>query len=151
MIGPKRRKVEIRFKKLSEKAVVPKYAHQHDGAMDLTATSMKENFSAIDNKLGYIEYGTDLALEIPPGYVGLIFPRSSVSNTSMSLANAVGVVDSGYLGEIKIRMRYGAFNYKAGDRVAQLMIIERPCVTLVEVDDFEYTERGAGGFGSTGA
>lgn len=143
--------MEIRFKKLSDKAVTPSYAHQHDAALDLTATSMKENFSAIDDKHGYIEYGTDLAVEIPPGMVGLIFPRSSISNTSMSLANAVGVVDSGYQGEVKIRMRYGSFNYKVGDRVAQLMVIERPAITMVEVDDFETTERGSGGFGSTGA
>ena len=144
-------RVEIKIKKLSEKAVIPSYAHQHDGGMDITATSMKENFSAIDQKHGYIEYGTDLAIEIPPGYMGLIFPRSSISNTSMSLANSIGLIDSAYRGEIKIRMRYGAFNYKTGDRIAQLVIMPRPCISLVEVDELDDTERGSGGFGSSGS
>lgn len=143
--------MEIKIKKLRQDAVVPKYAHQHDACVDLTAVSMEEKPSHIDNKLGYIEYGTGLAIDIPPDYVGLVFPRSSISNTSMSLANAVGVIDSGYRGEVKIRMRYGAFNYKVGDRVAQLMVIPRPSVMFIEVEELDDTERSDGGFGSSGA
>lgn len=140
--------MEVKIKKLDDKAVIPSYAHNHDGAMDLTATSMN-----ITDK--YIEYGTGLAMEIPAGFVGLIFPRSSISKKDLTLANSVGVIDAQYRGEIKLRFRddsVGLFfdYYGVGDRIGQIMIIPRPSVSFKEVEELEYTTRGSGGWGSTG-
>lgn len=140
--------MEVKIKKLNQKAVIPGYAHQHDGCMDLTATSM-----SITDK--YIEYGTGLAMEIPAGFVGLVFPRSSISKKDLSLANSVGVIDAQYRGEIKLRFRDSEVNfiydyYGVGDRVGQIMIIPRPSVTFTQVEELEDTARGNGGFGSSG-
>ena len=115
--------------------------------LDLVAISLKKS-------AGFYEYGTGLAMEIPEGYVGLIFPRSSISKTDHYLRNSVGVVDSGYRGEIKIRMStplLGGVEYKEGDRVAQLIIMKLPWVNLQEVEELSDTDRGDGGFGSTGS
>jgi dUTP pyrophosphatase len=78
----------IKIKKLHPDAVIPKYAHATDAGLDLVAISKKVD----DN--GNIEYDTGLAIEIPDGHVGLIFPRSSISKIDLSLSNAVGVIDS---------------------------------------------------------
>ena len=141
--------MQVKITKVKEGAVVPSYAKQGDAGLDLTAIS-----EVIDQTgdYGYIEYGTGLAIEIPEGYVGLLFPRSSISKTGMILANSVGVVDSGYRGEIKFRFKYisGTAKYNVGERVGQLVILPYPQIELVEVDDLESTERGEGSFGSTG-
>jgi dUTP pyrophosphatase len=83
--------IEVNVKKLVENAVIPTYAQDGDAGMDLTATSI----NVVETPdFGYIEYGTGLAFEIPKGFVGLLYPRSSVSKTGLILANSVGVVDS---------------------------------------------------------
>ena len=87
--------MDIKVKRLTEKAVIPAYQKPGDAGLDLTCTS-------VSIKEGKIIYGTDLAIEIPEGYVGLIFPRSSIHKFQLSLANSVGVIDSGYRGEIKV-------------------------------------------------
>ena len=106
--------IKLKFKKLDNRAKIPNYAKKGDAGIDLVATTTMSN--------GYfIEYGTDLAMEIPEGYVGYIFPRSSISKTDHYLRNSVGVIDSGYRGEIKIRMSIpalGAKQYKNGDKIA---------------------------------
>jgi dUTP pyrophosphatase len=117
--------------------------------MDLTAISMEKDSH------GNVVYGTGLAIEIPQGYVGLIFPRSSNSKTDLYLTNHVGVIDSGYRGEIMFKFRanpslINARIHRLGDRVGQLIIIPYPQVTLVESAELSDTERGEGGFGSTG-
>jgi len=92
-------------------------------------------------------------MELPHGYVGLLFPRSSISKTDHYLRNSVGVIDSGYRGEIKIRMSIpalGARQYNKGDKIAQLLIMQIPWVDIVEVSEISGSDRGAGGFGSTG-
>lgn len=91
--------MEVKIKKLCDSAVIPSYAKPGDAGMDLVATSR------IFDKYGNVEYGTGLAMEIPEGYVGLLFPRSSISKHDLSLANAVGVIDSGYRGEIKFKFK----------------------------------------------
>lgn len=91
--------MEVKIKKLCETAVIPSYAKPGDAGMDLVATSK------VFDKYGNVEYGTGLAMEIPEGYVGLLFPRSSISKQDLSLANAVGVIDSGYRGEIKFKFK----------------------------------------------
>jgi dUTP pyrophosphatase len=142
--------MKVRIKKLNENAVIPSYAKDGDAGMDLVATSI---ISETDTQ---ITYGIGLALEIPNGFVGLIFPRSSVRKTRLMLSNCVGVVDSGYRGELqatfnKINQNSIAENdYKVGDRIAQIMIIPHPPIEFKEVDELSDTERGEGGFGSTG-
>lgn len=135
----------LKFKKLSEEAVIPFKARQGDAGFDLVATSRK-------SCANFIEYGTDLALEIEEGHVGLLFPRSSISKTGHRLMNSVGVIDSGYRGEVKVRMSYSYSEsaYKVGDKIAQLIIMELPKVILEEVEELSESERGQGGFGSSG-
>ena len=138
--------MKVKIKKLVPEATIPKYAKPGDAGLDLTATSI-----SID-EYGCISYGTGIAMEIPEGFLGLIFPRSSISLTGLILANSVGVVDSGYRGEIKCRFKYisGTNKYSIGDRVAQLVIIPYPQIELKEVDELSSTERGETGFGSSG-
>jgi len=92
--------MKVKIKRLSENSVIPKYAKPGDAGLDLTATSVKEA------EKGYLEYGTGLSIEIPEGYVGLIFPRSSISEKELYLSNSVGVIDSGYRGEIRFRFSF---------------------------------------------
>ena len=145
---------EVKVKKLHPDAVVPKYAKDGDAGMDLVATNI------ISNTTFDVTYGTGIAMEIPKGYVGLVFPRSSIRKTDLSLTNCVGVIDSGYRGEIqatfkkifgKNDVRLDELDYNVGDRIAQIMIIPYPSVTFVEVDELSQTDRGEGGFGSTGS
>jgi len=138
--------VNLKFKKIFSTASVPAYTKKGDAGMDLVAISLKKSG-------GFYEYGTGLAMEVPEGYVGLIFPRSSISKTDHYLRNSVGVIDSGYRGEIKIRMStplLGGVEYKEGDRIAQLIVMKLPWVNIEEVEELSDTDRGEGGFGSTG-
>jgi dUTP pyrophosphatase len=145
-------KLPLKLKKLNDKAVVPSYGTDGAAALDLTAISEKPVF---EGAVSYIEYGTGIAVEIPKGFVGLIFPRSSVSSaTSMVLANSVGVIDSDYRGEIKFRFKSllpsGGKKYNIGDRIGQLIVIPYPSVDVEVVEELSDTNRGTGGYGSTG-
>ena len=149
--------LQVKIKKLHKDAVIPTYSKQGDAGMDLTAVSCEYD----DN--GNICYDTGLAFEIPEGYVGLIFPRSSLSKQDLLLTNHVGVIDSGYRGELILKFKpalrkswnggvYEVDNvceYGIGDRIAQIVILPYPKVSFVEVDELSETERGIGGFGST--
>lgn len=140
--------MKVKVKKLHPEAQIPKYAKKGDAGLDVVATRV------IRNEYNFIEYGTGIAVEIPTGYVGLLFPRSSISNTSFTLCNSVGVVDSGYRGEITFRFRNtGTFAkaYKPGDKIGQLVILPYPSIELEESEELSSTERGSGGYGSTGA
>jgi dUTP pyrophosphatase len=139
--------MKVKIKKMHANAVIPKYAKPGDAGLDLTATSEEWNEG---NTM--VTYGTGLAVEIPEGYVGLVFPRSSVSKTTLNLTNSVGVIDSGYRGEIMFKFRYleEGMIYDVGDRIGQLIIMPYPQVEFEEVEDLSSTERGEGGFGSTG-
>lgn len=136
----------LKFKKLHASAVIPSYAKAGDAGLDLVATSVNKS-----NNL-YSEYGTGLAVEIPDGCVGLLFPRSSISKTSHALRNSVGVIDAGYRGEIKLRMSSKNLksDYRTGDRVGQLIIFEIPQLKILEEENLASSSRGNGGFGSTG-
>jgi dUTP pyrophosphatase len=142
--------MKVRIKKLNENAVIPSYAKSGDAGMDLVATSIISNTST------QITYGIGLALEIPKGFVGLIFPRSSVRKTRLMLSNCVGVVDSGYRGELQATFNkinndsISENDYNVGDRIAQIMIIPHPEIEFEETNELSDTERGEGGFGSTG-
>ena len=142
--------IQVKVKKLSDKAVISSYAKAGDAGLDLVATSI------IGEQLTNITYGTDLAIEIPEGYVGLIFPRSSIRKYDLVLSNSVGVIDSGYRGEIMVTFvktenpRSIEKVYKVGDRIAQLIILPYPQIQLIESNELSDSERGKGGFGSTG-
>ena len=140
--------MKVRIKKLSTDAVIPTYAKEGDAGMDLVATRI------ISNTTFDVSYGTDLAMEIPNGFVGLVFPRSSVRKYELALSNSVGVIDSGYRGELQATFKktngLDSLAYKVGDRIAQIMIIPYPPIEFDEVAELSDTERGEGGFGSTG-
>lgn len=140
-------KLELKIKKLHPDAVIPCYAKAGDAGMDLVAVSEEWNKN---NTM--VTYDTGLSVEIPEGYVGLLFPRSSVSKTTLNLANSVGVIDSGYRGSLMLKFRYLEEGdvYEVGDRVAQLVIMKLPLVEIIEVNELSSSERGEGGFGSTG-
>lgn len=137
----------INIKKTNELAIIPKYAHNTDAGMDLVAVSMNETDK-------YIEYDTGIAIEIPKGYVGLVFPRSSVSKLDLVQANSVGVIDSSYRNSIKVRFKKlkddGVCVYVPGERIAQLIILPYPMIGFNEVEKLSDSDRGLGGFGSTG-
>lgn len=141
--------LKVKFKKLVDHAQVPAYAKNGDAGLDLVATDLGRN-----RDYGFVEYGTGLCVEIPQGFVGLLFPRSSISKTPHTLANSVGVIDSGYRGEICFRFRTNDEReheeYGVGDRIGQLVIIPYPKIELEEVDELQSSERGDGGWGSTG-
>lgn len=102
---------------------------------------------------GITEYGTGVSIEIPVGFVGLLFPRSSISGYGQSFCNSVGVIDSDYRGEVKVRTYRSSdvFEYyKAGERCAQLMLVPIVSVELKEFKQLSDTKRGTGGFGSSG-
>ena len=140
--------MQVRIKKLNENVVIPSYAKDGDAGMDLIATSI------IGEEPFQITYGLGIALEIPKGFVGLVFPRSSIRKTDLSLTNCVGVIDSGYRGELQATFRkhkgVASKTYEVGDRVAQIMIIPHPPIEFEETDELSDSERGEGGFGSTG-
>lgn len=142
--------VKVKVKKLNENAVIPQYATPGAACVDLVATSVKR-----DEYMNYV-FGTGLAFEIPKGYVGRLYPRSSNSKTNLYLTNSVGNIDSDYRGEVMVKFKardvemFPYEYYKVGDRICQMSIEEVPEVEFEEVSELSETERGAGGFGSTG-
>ena len=141
--------MKIRFKKLSPDAVEPTRAHVSDAGFDLTAIGVEE-----DRKRNIVTYHTGIAVEIPEGFVGLLFPRSSVYKHQLLLSNAVGVIDSGYHGEILLKFRIvqpHISRYSVGDRVGQIVFIPIPQIELCESGELSDSERGTGGFGSSGS
>lgn len=153
--------MKIKIKKLSENAVMPVKAHASDAGFDLTSTSC-----TIDEN-GAMVYGTGIAVEIPEGYVGLVFPRSSIAKKDIILSNCVGVIDSGYRGEIMAKFKpTNFFNYYEdcgriverphdvsiygiGERIAQLIIMPIPEIEFEEAEELSESERGTGGYGSS--
>lgn len=185
--------MKVRFKLLNDKAVMPRKAHPTDAGFDLVATSR------VFDHNGNATYGTGIAIEIPEGYAGLIFPRSSICKYDLSLSNAVGLVDSCYRGEVFCKFKptllyidkgvHGIDNqdydgldesnldnelvsfhgraenypdvsegcapfpprvYEIGDRIAQLVIIPIPEIEFEQADELTDSDRGMGGYGSTG-
>jgi dUTP pyrophosphatase len=153
--------MKVKIQKISPLAKIPSYAKEGDAGMDVIATSI------ISDTPTQITYGLGIALEIPNGFVGLVFPRSSIRKTGLQLSNSVGVIDSGYRGELqatfnkvfggegmydemKVNQMQPNDYYKIGDRVAQIMIIPFPPIEFEQVTQLSETERGEGGFGSTG-
>lgn len=150
--------MKVKIKKLHKDAVIPSYAKEGDAGMDLTSVS-----KSFDDD-GNIVYGTGLAFEIPKGYVGLLFPRSSNAKKDLILSNSVGVIDSGFRGEILFKFKpsnviekpdlayipESISKYEIGERIGQIIIIPYPTIEFEEVDKLSDSERGDGGYGSTG-
>lgn len=136
--------LEVKIKKTDNNAVIPTYAKPGDAGLDLTVVSKEE----VDSE--HIKYDFGLAFEIPQGYVGYIFPRSSCYKQRQVLSNCVGVIDSGYRGSVSaVMIGTSSYSYKIGERAAQLIIMPYPTVKLIEVDELSESERGEGGYGST--
>jgi len=147
----------VYFKKLHEDAILPEYATPGSAGMDCVTVT-----DGVD-KGEYIQYKLGFSVKIPEGYVGYLFPRSSISTTDLSLSNSVGVIDSDYRGEVQARFFAKNFSplsktldartkykYHKGDRVCQLIIMPIPRVASQWVDELDDTVRGDGGHGSTG-
>lgn len=148
--------MKVKIKKLHEDATVPTYAHDSDAGVDLYCSGRGWD------DYGNIVYFTGISIEIPKGHLGLIFPRSSVSKMNLAMANCVGVIDSGYRGEIILKFKNlenpekphlytDGKIYEPSDRIGQLIILPYPKVEFELVDELDNTERGSGGFGSTGS
>lgn len=139
--------MKVKFRKSHPAAVIPKYARIGDAGLDLTAVSMNET---VDGE--QITYDTGLCVEIPEGFVGLIFPRSSIFKKDLALTNSVCVIDSGYRGSLKavFNVLKGNEFYSVGDRVCQLIIVPYPNIEPEEVSELSDSDRGSSGYGSTG-
>jgi dUTP pyrophosphatase len=142
----------IRFRRTTPDAIVPSYAHEGDAGMDLCATrdvTLRPGESAM--------VGSGIAIQLPRGFAGFVHARSGLGSKGLVIKHSTGVIDSGYRDEIKVVLFNNnpitsdrVFHVKKGDRVAQLVIQHVACATMVEVDSLEETERGTGGFGSSG-
>lgn len=161
----------LKINKLVPEAVVPKKANQSDAGLDCIAL----NDGTWNNAGTYIEYKIGIAIQLPEGYHVELFPRSSVSKYDLVLCNSVGLVDNGYRGEIVFRFKYvprmkerkvqldgdggrtttvhepaPSIIYQKGDKVGQIVIRKTYDFPVIEVSELSETERGTGGFGSSG-
>lgn len=142
--------VSLPIKRIDPEVELPSYAYAGDAGLDLRA-SEDVTLAPLERRL----VSTGLAVAIPEGYAGFVQPRSGLAlREGLSMANTPGLVDSHYRGELKVCAvnldPERPIRIKRGDRIAQLVIQRVPAVTLVEVDELDETDRGAGGFGSSG-
>lgn len=142
--------MRLNFRLLVDGAILPSRAHAGDAGLDL--------YASVAARIGPGErypVGTGVAVEIPDGYAGLVLPRSGLARRNgISLANAPGLIDSGYRGEIEVLLLNNdpaeTFAVRAGDRIAQLMVVATPQFEPELSPDLSDSERGDGGFGSSG-
>ena len=143
----------LKVKRLTETAKLPTYAHDGDACFDIYSDGV---FSRRHNHLiasPHETHNTGLSFDIPKGYAMMVYSRSGMGfNHDVRLANCVGVIDSGYKGELKVKLTCDgdATQYEKGDRVAQAMLIKVPSVHIEESFELSDSERGDGGFGSSG-
>lgn len=141
----------VKFKRLADNAIMPIRGTIGSAGIDLTSIGITTETNEVGEVI--LVYHTGLSVEIPEGYAGFLFMRSSVSKKALSLANAVGVIDSDYRGEIVAKFRTTTnvvpSVYQQGERFAQLVILPVPTYTIEEAETLGTTERGEGGFGST--
>jgi dUTP pyrophosphatase len=140
----------LRVRRLDERALLPTRAHDHDAGLDLYAL---EEIELGPGQRGSVRTG--IALEIPEGQAGLVLPRSGLAaRHGIALVNAPGLIDSGYRGELRVLLlntdREAAFRASPGDRIAQLVLVAVASSEVVEVQELALSERGSGGFGSSG-
>jgi len=142
--------VPLRVRRLDPRATVPTRAHAGDAGYDLYALDAARLEPGARQAVP-----TGIAIALPPGHAGLVLPRSGTAmKHGITLVNAPGLVDEGYRGELRVLLlntdRTAAFDIAPGDRIAQLVVIAPALPELVETDDLDATERGEGGFGSSG-
>jgi dUTP pyrophosphatase len=143
--------VTLRVRRLDARAVLPTRAHRDDAGLDLYALA--------DSTLAPGERAsvrTGIAVEIPAGHAGLVLPRSGLAlRYGIALVNAPGLIDPGYRGEVRVLLlntdRSQQFRISAGDRIAQLLVVRAEAAVPLEADELSESQRGAGGFGSSGA
>ena len=142
--------MEIKIK-LAPDAIMPTRATEGSAGWDLYCPSEGYSISGMEEPYAFI-MDTGVYVEIPEGYVGLVFERSSLWEKGISLNNKVGVIDSDYRGSIKLPLSSSRslFDFRKNPRIAQLVIVPCPEVQLVLAGELSETERGAGGLGSTG-
>jgi dUTP pyrophosphatase len=143
--------LKLRFQRLSEAAQLPGAANPGDAGLDLYAA---EGLT-LGPAGGRGSVGTGLAVEIPPGHAGLVLPRSGLAaKRGIALVNAPGLIDSGYRGEVRVLLLNTdpgePFEVSPGDRIAQLLIVPFIEAEPFEADELSGSERGEGGFGSSG-
>jgi dUTP pyrophosphatase len=141
----------LRVRRVDERGLLPTRAHEHDAGLDLHAI---EEVRIEPGERAVV--GTGIAVEIPPGHAGLVVPRSGLAHRhGIALVNAPGLIDPGYRGELKVLLlntdRTRPFTVSPGDRIAQLVLVTVNAPELVEVQELALSERGAGGFGSSGS
>ena len=153
--------MQIKIKKIHPDAKEPTYATDGSGCFDLRAMSVRgaHTIGALVDQGSPVTCGTGLAFEIPPGWAMLIFSRSGHGfKDNVRLSNAVGVIDADFRGEVKVKLtcdidppddKPGLF-VKPGDRIAQVLVLPVERVNFIFADELSDTERGTGGFGSTG-
>jgi dUTP pyrophosphatase len=142
--------VRLAVRRLHPEAILPVRAYEGDAGLDLHAAEAAE--------LGPGErasVGTGIAVEIPEGHAGLVLPRSGLAaRHGIALVNAPGLIDAGYRGEVRVLLlntdREVPFRIAPGDRIAQLLLVAHAAPPVVEVEELEDSERGDGGFGSSG-
>jgi dUTP pyrophosphatase len=142
--------MSLRVRRLDGRARLPTRAYSGDAGLDLYAL---ESVRLDPGERGSVRTG--IAVEIPAGQAGLVLPRSGLAaRHGIALVNAPGLIDAGYRGEIEVLLlntdRRAPFEIDAGDRIAQLLLVRVEAPAVVEVDELALSERGAGGFGSSG-
>ena len=142
--------MSLRIKRLDPRAVLPRRAHAGDAGLDLHAL---EEFELAPGARAQVPTG--IAIALPPGTAGLVIPRSGLAaRNGISVVNAPGLIDEGYRGELQVLLlntdATETFRAQAGDRIAQLVIVDIETPEIVETDDLGETARGGGGFGSSG-
>jgi dUTP pyrophosphatase len=142
--------VRLKFKRLDRAVDLPSFAKEGDAGLDLRSN---EDVTVKPGDRALVPTG--LAVAIPPGHAGLVLPRSGLaSRHGLTLANAPGLIDAGYRGEIIVAVvnldREDAVDIRRGDRIAQLLVVPFAQVEPVEVPELPGSDRGGGGFGSTG-
>lgn len=144
--------MNLKIKRLTDNAIIPIRAHKTDAGIDLTCTTITQELNEVGQLI--LVYHSGIAVEIPEGYVGLLFQRSSIANKSIMMTNCVGVIDSGYRGEVMGKFKATTdvvpAIYKPGERFAQLVIVPYLNIEVEEVTELSDSDRGAGSYGSTG-
>jgi dUTP pyrophosphatase len=143
-------KVVLPIKRLDPTVELPSYAYDGDAGLDLRSNE-DVTLAPFERRL----VGTGLAIAIPEGYAGFVQPRSGLAlREGLSMANTPGLIDAHYRGELKVCAinldPSKSIHIERGERIAQLVIQQVPVVSLLEVDELDETDRGAGGFGSSG-
>lgn len=142
--------ITVSVKRIDPTLDMPAYAYAGDAGLDLLAAT-----DAVLAPFERMAIPCGIAMAIPSGYAGFVLPRSGLAaKHGVSIVNAPGLIDSGYRGELKVILvnldKDNSFEVKHGDRIAQLVIMGVPSVTLEEVPELDDTARGTGGFGSSG-